>query len=174
MREGTAQEVYALLRADGLDAAFVGAPVTDLPASLAGLPLGEDDIVVACAPGHPLAAQATIALEQLAGERLVALPEGSTLRAATARVLADAGVALRVAFESDHLVPLRALVAHGLAVGLLPRTLVDAAGPPLVARPLAGPPPTVSFTLAWRAARRLPPVPAAFLALSREKLAGRG
>lgn len=170
LREGPVDESYALLRADGLDAAFVAVDVAHLPAPLAGLPAGEDVLVAACAPGHPLAALPEIHLGLLAGEALVSFPEGSALRAIATRALDAAGVTPRIAFESNHIGTLRALVARGLGVALMPSTLAAHPGPQVTARPLAGEPVRLQVTLAWRAARRLPPAVEAFVALTRETL----
>lgn len=166
--EGTASETIQRLRDDQLDAAFMAMDVAQLPAPLAGLSAGRDELVVACPPDHPLATVNDVHLGLLADEPLVTSPPGSSLHAVATDALHAAGVAHRAAFESNHLGTIRALIARGLGVGLLPRTLTADPGPKVIARPVHGPAPAFPITLSWRAARHLPPAAAAFLNFARE------
>lgn len=172
--EGTASETIQRLRGDDLDAAFMAVDVAQLPASLAGLPAGRDELVLACAPDHPLATMDDVHLGLLADEPLVTSPPGSSLRAVAADALQAAGVTPHAAFESNHLGTIRALIARGLGVGLLPRTLTADPGPTVVARPLHGPARAFPVTLSWRAARHLPPATARFLDFAGQTLPSEG
>jgi DNA-binding transcriptional LysR family regulator len=71
-------------------------------------------------PRHPLARRKRIRLAEVAGEPFIMLREGYALRVMTERLCAEAGFAPRIAFEGEEVETLRALVAAGLGVALLP------------------------------------------------------
>ena len=60
-------------------------------------------------------------------DRLIAFPEGATIRTAVFAAAARAGFVPRIAFETYDLHRVRALVAHGLGVAIVPRS--DAISP---------------------------------------------
>jgi DNA-binding transcriptional LysR family regulator len=119
-------------------------------------------------PGqHRLAERKRIRLAELADEPFILLREGYGLRTLTERLCRQAGFTPRVAFEGEEVETLRALVAAGLGVALLP--------PPHTASTRSGdsvaPAPHLHVTdvdcardlgLAWLADRRIPPASTAF------------
>lgn len=115
---------------------------------------------------HRFARRATASVAELRDERLVMFPPGATIRALVEDAARDAGVTLRVAFETNAVARARALVAHGLGVGVMPESDVGLAGPAVAAIPLARPQLTHEVFLAWRAARNLAPAAAAFVGLA--------
>lgn len=171
LQEGTADDMFALLLRDALDASFVSLGVPDLPPGLAGQPVGVEELVIVSAPGHRLAGPGPVALKTLGGEALIAPRPGSALRRAIDAALAAAGVAPRVAFESNDPAMKRALAARGLGVGVMPRSFVVGPGPAVAARPIAPTPLFRSLTLAWRVGRHRAPAARAFLRFARATLA---
>jgi DNA-binding transcriptional LysR family regulator len=134
-------------------------------------------------PRHPLARRGRIRLAEAADEPFIQLREGYALRVLTERLCAEAGFTPRIAFEGEEVETLRALVAAGLGVALLPpaRTAPVAAsassssasadGNPDVNADEAEPAPQLHVTdvdstrelgLAWLTGRELPPASAAF------------
>jgi LysR family hydrogen peroxide-inducible transcriptional activator len=100
-----------------------------------------DPFVLACPPGHPLAARDSIAGADLAGADLLLLEEGHCLRdhalAACSLPASRRGEGLL----GTSLGTLVQMVASGMGVTLLPRLAVEAgilAGTDLVTRPVAG------------------------------------
>jgi DNA-binding transcriptional LysR family regulator len=98
--------------------------------------LGDEPMLVALAPGHRLAGEGRIRLEDLAGDVWTAPSTSGLVR----RACAAAGFEPRVAFVTPDPLAIRALVAGGLAVTLVPR-LLTADLPGVVVRELAGEPP---------------------------------
>ncbi|WP_278256440.1 LysR substrate-binding domain-containing protein [Nocardioides convexus] len=81
------------------------------------------------------------ALSSLAGEEMVMTPLGFGFRSLVDGLLADAGVAVKVSFESVDLATIEGLVAAGLGVAIVPEAFAGLSG-------------TVGIALASRGARR--------------------
>lgn len=82
--------------------------------------LGTDRLCVVLAPTHPLAAQSSLTLEQLAAAPLLVREPGSTARAVLENALAAQGLALHPAWESVSTEALLQAAAEGLGVAVLP------------------------------------------------------
>ncbi|AXB41704.1 LysR family transcriptional regulator [Amycolatopsis albispora] len=121
LRHGGSTELLDQVRAGGLDLAFVAKPAR-CPDDLRFAPLGTERLVLACAPGHPLADQAEVRLPELAGDRFVDFHPGWGTRDHADAVLAEAGVHRKVALEVTDVHSLLELVAFGLGVALVPET----------------------------------------------------
>ena len=125
-------------------------------------------------PRHRLARRKRIRLAEVADEPFILLREGYALRVLTERLCAEAGFTPRIAFEGEEVETLRALVAAGLGVALLPpprATPVPSAAPSSDDEDGADPAPQLHVTdvnsvrelgLAWLTGRELPPSSAAF------------
>ena len=130
LRSGALRALLSGLDRAELDLA-IGPLPAGLPARYASAPLFTDELVLITSPDHPLARQGSLPLAALAEQPFVCLPANSGLRAILDRLAAEAGFVPHVPFESTHLPRLRALVAHGLGVALLARSVADAPGPPV-------------------------------------------
>ncbi len=75
---------------------------------------------LAVPPGHRLAGRTAVSLAEAADEDFVMLRPTWQLRGRIDRLCADAGFTPRVAFEGDDLPVLRAFVAAGLGVAVVP------------------------------------------------------
>ncbi|WP_320670105.1 LysR family transcriptional regulator [Patulibacter defluvii] len=137
VREGLSVELAAQLRGDALDLAFVTTLAASDRAQLETTRLAAEPLVAAVPTGHRLAEQGSVALADLAGERLVAFPRRATIRELLERRAAAAGLVLPVAFEVGGGARARALVARGLAVAVLPHGDATAPGPAVAVVPLA-------------------------------------
>jgi LysR family transcriptional regulator, transcription activator of glutamate synthase operon len=171
LREGTATEMVERLRGDEIDAAIAMLEPSEIPDFLVGERLGEERLVLAMAPGDELAARRRVPFADLQDRSLVAFRPGSAVRSAVDRALADAGVAPAMAFETNDLSMMRAVVSRRLGVAVVPETVAEWGGPGLVWRPLT---PSLRHSVAfvWRRSRRQPPAAAAFIAFVRELAAG--
>lgn len=104
------------VRAGRLDLAVMIPPPPDLPT----VALGRQRIELHLARDHPLAGRARVALAELAGETFIANPPSYQLRGLLDSWCAAAGFTPRVHFEITEFETVRALVALGLGVALLP------------------------------------------------------
>jgi DNA-binding transcriptional LysR family regulator len=107
---------------------------------LAVLPWREEEMVVACAPGHPLARSRNISPQLLNGEKFVAFDKGLAIRSRVDRFLKDHDVAVEVAAEFDNIETIKKGIEAGVGVGLLPEPMLrqEAKAGTLRAVPFAG------------------------------------
>src|ERR671917_368979 len=129
-------------------------------------PLLDEPLVALLAPGHRLAGRRRIDMAELRDERFVVFGEGGSLRRIVVQGAREAGFEPQLAFESTEQQRIRAMVAHGLGVALLPASEAEHAGPPVAAIPVRNPELERDVTLAWRANRRHSPAARAFLDLA--------
>ncbi|MFC3164013.1 LysR family transcriptional regulator [Ciceribacter thiooxidans] len=112
------------LRNGLIDLAFL--PVVDTPPDIVTRMIACEDLVVVCAPGHPLARLNSIALADLVGHAFVDFEPDRGTR----RLIDDAFSARRLerrtAFEVSDLDSLMELVGHGLGIALVPETVAAA------------------------------------------------
>jgi DNA-binding transcriptional LysR family regulator len=120
-------EMARQVREGGLDLAFVALP-GDAPPGLELIPLAREPIVLAVPAGHRLAGRSDIELAALREEAVVDLPEGWGIRMAVDRSFAAAGVARTITYEVNDTATMVEFVRAGLAIGLLPPSLVETSG----------------------------------------------
>ncbi|WP_180903776.1 LysR family transcriptional regulator [Nonomuraea indica] len=152
--------------ASGSGAALTPEPETVGASDLVRMVVGEDPLMLVLPRSHPCAEPADVPLPlgELAGEKWVGGCERCT--ANLLAVCAGAGFVPDIRHGSDDYVLTQALIARGLAVGLLPRLALDAALDPGVAvRPTAGLRPRVLYVSHHRDADRVPAVRGAVRAL---------
>ncbi len=167
LQEGTALEMVEWLRGDELDAAIVMLALDEIPDFLEGRRLGEEQLVLAMAPGDELAKRKRIRLTELHGRPFVSFRPNAATRRVVDEALAQVGVAPQMAFETNDLSMMRAVVGRGLGVAVLPETVAEWGGPDLVCRPLA-PALRRSVAFVWRRGRHQPPPAAAFIEFANE------
>ncbi len=127
IRHAGSGEMAHQVRDGGLDLAFVSLPGRGTP-GVELTPLAREPIVLAVPTGHPLAEHADIDLAALTDETLVDLPPEWGIRMAVERSFAAAGVTRTVTYELNDTASMIEFIRHGLAVGMLPRSLVDTTG----------------------------------------------
>jgi DNA-binding transcriptional LysR family regulator len=136
-----------------LDLAFVALP-GDVPPGLELIPLASEAIMLAVPAGHPLAGRTDVELPALRDETLVDLPTGWGIRMAVDRSFAAAGATRSITYEVNDTATMVDFIRDGLAVGMLPRSLVDTTGD-IVFVPIRDDPPQFQTSLAVPANRRL-------------------
>lgn len=119
LRQGGSDELVEQVSMGRLDIAFVSRPAR-LPENVVVSPLDDEDLVLACAPGHPAAKKNRAKLQDLMDEQFVDFPPTWGTRDHADRVLTAAGVERRVALEVTDVHSLLDLVACGLGVALVP------------------------------------------------------
>jgi LysR family transcriptional regulator, transcription activator of glutamate synthase operon len=167
VREEPSETLAERLRSDALDLAFLSVTHRIQGGGLRFQRLATEEVVVVLPPEHPLAGRARLPLAELSDERFIAFREGSMLRRLLLGAAEEAGFEPRIAFESNEATRVRAMVARGLGVSLLPLSDVEGAGVPVAVASVEAPSLSRDVTLVWRAARRHGPAAAAFLALAR-------
>lgn len=81
----------------------------------------DEPISLAVAAGHPLAAREQIPIEALAGERLISMPEKTSLYEITAAACTAAGFVPNIAIRLDDPFYIRKYVELGLGVTFVPK-----------------------------------------------------
>jgi DNA-binding transcriptional LysR family regulator len=122
LRQGSSPELIDEVRGGALDLAFVSSPPDGSAAGVRLTPLEQQPMVVACAPGHPLAAAGAVALAELDTETYVDFAPGWVTRDVTDHALRLAGLSRRVALTVNDVHTLLDLVAQGLGVALVPES----------------------------------------------------
>jgi DNA-binding transcriptional LysR family regulator len=166
LREGTAQRMIDGLEDGSVDLAFV--LETRPPEAFDRLALSSEELAVVMSPGHSLADSKPMRITALAGERLIGFEHGSSVRQLVDEAFERAGIAPQVALEGNDLALVRALVAEGLGLAILPRTFAELPGPRVALRPLS---PALRMTVAlwWRRGRHLSPAARAFVDFARAR-----
>ena len=114
-------------------------------------PLGDDEMLVALPPDHPLAGEEVVPMARLAGETWVSSSDATCNRLLT-HGAGRAGFTPRVAFASDDYGAVGRLVIAGVGVALVPALAAAAVGDAVVLRRLE-PAPTRSMSVAVAAVR---------------------
>jgi DNA-binding transcriptional LysR family regulator len=169
MVENTQDEMMAMLRADELDCAFASVDPDTIGSEFAGTLLWEEEFVVVAAPHHEFADQPHITWDELIGQDLIAYRDNSALRRRFETTIGRRGIEPRNAFVCTEMSAVRALAAKGLGVAVMPRSIAELDGPPVVLRPFRPDPVTWPIALVWRSDRRQPPAAKAFLSLALER-----
>ncbi len=90
-----------------------------------------EELVVIAAETAEMAGRRSITLEEMANRRIVAFRRGAAFRDITDQAFAVLGLSPRIALESSDLVTIRSLVAEGLGIALMPRSLAEMPGQPV-------------------------------------------
>lgn len=139
LREDVTHLMLPKLRAAELDVAIVNVDDPRPYPDLAIEPLYRDELAIAVAPSHPLAVRRTTTMRELGECDWVVFRSGSGLHATLLEAARRAGFVPRVVVESADTLTLRTLASEGLGIALLPRTFIEAPGPPVVSVELREP-----------------------------------
>lgn len=167
VREEPSETLADRLRSDALDLAFLSVTERIQGGGLKFQRLATEEVVAVLPAEHRLADRDEIDLAELRDELFIGFREGSMLRRLLQSAGEQAGFEPRVAFESNEVARINAMVARGLGVSLLPRSDVEGSGVPVALATVNKPSLSRDVTLVWRAERRHAPAAAAFLDLAR-------
>jgi DNA-binding transcriptional LysR family regulator len=84
------------------------------------LPWREEEMVLACAPGHPLVAKRRIRASALSGQKYVAFDKDLVIRKQVDRFLKEHGAAVEVVLEFDNIENIKDAIEINAGVALLP------------------------------------------------------
>ncbi|WP_424950917.1 LysR family transcriptional regulator [Deinococcus sp.] len=168
LRELTAQEQEAALRAGDIDVGLMLLPVRD--PSFDTLALWRQELVAALPSSHPLSRKRRLQIADLAGEPFVFFPRlvRATYFDQVMRWCAAAGFTPRIVQEAIEVPTLLSLVAAGLGVFLPIRFFSQVSLPGVTYRPVVGAP-TVEIVATWPRAQK-GGVVGAFLKVAQEVL----
>lgn len=133
LREGLAKAMVEGLSSGEFDVVLgdVGRAAERLDRFMRLTPLRQEEVGLAVAASHRLAERSAVRFSELRDEPFVIFPHGSVMTDLLLTQSRLAGFEPRVAFESTDNLAVRALVAEGLGVTLLPRSLLAVPGPRL-------------------------------------------
>lgn len=161
------------LRAGVLDVAIVSVGSDEHPDGLDVDVITDEAIDAAVSHDHELSGAASIALADLDGLPLIALPVGTGVRARLDQACATVGITPRIAFEASTPIALAELAERGLGVAIVPSS-VSRSRPGLHALPIT-PQLRGRLVLAWRAVGPTNPATSVLVQMARHRIrVGRG
>src|SRR5258708_9443215 len=159
---GNRDELLERLAAHEVDLAVMSHPPTD--SAFAAEPFAPHPHVIVAAPGHPLVAKRSIAIERIAGEPLITREPGSATRLPMEQAFAESGVVPRIEMEIASNETIKQAVAAGFGLGFLSAHAVqqELALGRLAVIAVKGFPVMRQWYVVHRRDRRLPPITEAF------------
>lgn len=133
LQEDGTEQLVELLVGGRLDFAVLHVTGSSVPVTLSEPQmrvetLFHEELLLITAPDHPLTRRSLVAMPELRDEPFIAFKPGGGLRRALAAASAAAGFSPHIVCESGNLTTIRALVAEGMGVAILPRSVADAPG----------------------------------------------
>lgn len=125
------------------------------------LPVQRERLVVVVPPTHRLRRRKRVELADLGDDELVTTPAGFGYSGLVQGLLAEAGVNMRISFESADLATIEGLVSAGLGVAVVPEAFAGLTGSVGLALASQGASRTIGLT--WRTDRPLAPPAQRFL-----------
>ena len=174
LREEATGRLLELLHSGQLDLTLIQVMDNSWPPELTSAPvvtekLLTEELVLVVAPAHALARRQNVAVEELRDEPFILFKPGSGLRHIIMQRSLTAGFTPRMLFESGELATVRSLVAEGLGISVLPRSVAEAQGREVAIVSL-DPPPVRTILLAWHTNVYHAPASAAFLSFIRDDI----
>ena len=169
LTEGNSDRLIVALQKGELDLALVGLAGV-APSGIETQVLVDEPIVAAVVHGHPLASGASISLETLCEQTIIAMPRGTGVRACFDLGCKAAKLDPHVAFEVSNLGVVAQLACAGLGVALLPESVAAPLKDDLHALSVI-PPLRSRLELAWRADGVQSPAARELVARARKKFA---
>ncbi|WP_345247544.1 LysR family transcriptional regulator [Pigmentiphaga soli] len=155
---GSAREIEEDLVGNALDIGLVRPPVVS--AGLTAVHLIDDAMLCALPDVHPLAKRKSIAIEELATERFIMFSSSTpnNVNLLVQRACARADFIPRVSQYVNDVYAMVGLVASGLGVALVPRSLANLAVHGAKFVPVRNVVEQFTLSVAWRADERMPVV----------------
>lgn len=116
------EKVYEQVAAETADLGLVSYP--EVTKEIAVIPWREEEMVVACAPQHPLATLPRLSVRVLEGIDFVGFDEDLPIRREVDRYLRDHGVGVHITLHFDNLQMIKEAVALGHGVSITPKRIL--------------------------------------------------
>jgi len=170
LREDITEELVKRLGSGQVDLALAVQTGIDLPPEVVTKPLFTEDLILMVPAHHTLATRRQVRLAELEHEPFVFRKRGSVNRKLVMRASAAGGFSPRVAFETDEVSTVQALVTQGMGIAVVPRSIAEGAGASVVVLELADLSVDRTISLMWSADRYRPIAAREFLAFAQERL----
>jgi DNA-binding transcriptional LysR family regulator len=115
---GASENIQRQLRNAELDLALLTLPI--LARDLEVIPVLKEEMVVVTAPGHPLSRERTVEPKSLGRQPLILYETGSNSRKVLDQFFLEEQVPVEVAMETENVEIIKAMVASGLGVSIIP------------------------------------------------------
>ncbi|MGB2711589.1 MAG: LysR family transcriptional regulator [Conexibacter sp.] len=152
LREAPTPHMIEGVRRGELDVSFVSLLDASRPRGCEAADLGSEELLI-CGAAGLLPPKSSLRVRFLHDRPFVAFAEGSSIRAIVDAALRRHGIQPRVMWESNEPFTVRDLAARGLGFTVVPRSFVEAPGPPLEARSARPTAIVRHLSLVWRANR---------------------
>jgi len=174
VRDAVSHRISAMVMADQVELGLTILPEGPATAGLQTEIMFEDRLVAALPGGHKLTAARSIALSDLASERLIMTDPESSVRMLVDRAFARHGLYVSPVCEVTYMSTAVGLARAGLGIAILPSSAVDLRITPLLeTRPIVRPAMPRRIGITHRAGRALSPQATAFVAALRQHGKGR-
>jgi DNA-binding transcriptional LysR family regulator len=149
VRTGHSEDVVELVLRDEVQ---IGLGRTIRHPDLELRPFHTEDLVLVCAPDHAFTKRPSVAMAEVAGQKLIMFDRTSSYYEITQGAFLSAGVSLRGLMELDSIEAAKKMVERGLGVALLPGTAVarELAGKTLCVVKMKDAPPMQNTIVAFR------------------------
>jgi DNA-binding transcriptional LysR family regulator len=168
LQEEATEKLFELLCAGQLDLSLLQIRGEELPDELLASPVATEkllteEVVLVVSANHALAHAQQVTIDELRDEPFVAFKPGFGLRQIMQQSCLSAGFSPRILFESGNLDTIRSMVAEGLGISILPRSVAISAGRKMTAISFRPDPLLRTILLAWHAHSYRSPTTTAFL-----------
>jgi LysR family transcriptional activator of glutamate synthase operon len=163
VREGLSVDLAGALAEGDLDLAFTTLSAGERDTQLRSHRVASESLVAVVSRTDRLASRRSVRLGELRDRVFVSFRPGATIRRQIEDVALQEGFAPRIGFETNDVVRMRSLVAHGLGVAVMPRSDAEQPGPSTSSVTLADGGLTFEVFVSWRASRSMPPAAAKLL-----------
>jgi DNA-binding transcriptional LysR family regulator len=151
LQDMTSEEQVRAMKENKLDVGLVRPPVPGAE-SLSFQVVFREPFVVVLPQNHPLAKQGSLSIHDLAQESFLMVPRslGPGFYDQIIRLCAQSGFAPKVLLETSSTQTIVSLIAGGMGVSLVPRSIQNLRRTGVVYRPLKPPTPKTELAVMWR------------------------
>jgi DNA-binding transcriptional LysR family regulator len=175
LRMGNTRQLEQMLKDDEVDLVLCHSDALNLPGNFRIEELRTEELVVIVAAADPLAEANRLSIAELTDVPFITFQSGASIHDALQSAFAERGVTLRVSCESADMTTTFALVARGLGVALVPRSITENGmytNRAVRAVPWGPDPITRTVSLVWRADRYHSRALSAFAAYAKRVISG--
>jgi len=121
---GTSETILRLVRSHRVDLGLLTLPIVE--SDLEVLPVLKEEMVVVTAPRHPLSRERSVEPRSLGRYPLILFEQGSNTRKVLDRFFLEQEIPTSVAMETENVEIIKAMVASGLGVTVIPYAAIAA------------------------------------------------